>query len=169
MAIIETPRLRIVPITRAIALAALHDGAELARLLNVTVPDGWPGPDLRDFLPAFAEQLATEPWRAEWVRLAVGRAERAVIGDMGFHGPPDAGGTVELGYSVLPAHRRRGYASEGARALIEWAFDQPTARRIIATCSVDNPGSIRTLEGAGLRRLDEEWGMIRWEVRREER
>ena len=33
-----------------------------------------------------------------------------VVGRAGFHGPPDAGGMVEVGYAVDPDFRRRGNA-----------------------------------------------------------
>jgi RimJ/RimL family protein N-acetyltransferase len=40
------------------------------------------------------------------------RATGMVIGDIGFRGPPDAAGIVEIGYSVVAGRRRRGYATE---------------------------------------------------------
>ena len=166
MSAIETERLRIVPFTHDLALAALRDRSEVARLLAATVPDEWPGPEMASYLPTYARQVEREPERGDWVRLALRSADRALIGDMGFHGPPDAAGTVEIGYRTAPAYRRQGYTSEGVRGLIAWAFGRPEVRRIVAECAPDNAGSIRILEGANLRRVGTRGRMLRWELRR---
>ena len=165
---IVTERLTIIPFTRDLALAALRDRAELARRLGGGVPGDWPGPEMADYLPAYAEELVGQPERSAWVRLALRTADRALIGDMGFHGPPDGQGTVEVGYSIAPAYRRQGYASEGARGLVAWAFAQLQVRRMIARCAPDNAGSIRVLEGARLRRVGMRGEYLLWELRREE-
>ena len=165
---IRTERLTIIPFARDLALAALRDRAELAERLGGSVPDGWPGPEMASYLPAYAGELAGQPERSAWVRLALRTADRALIGDMGFHGPPDSQGTVELGYSIAPASRGQGYASEGARGLVAWAFAQLRVRRIIARCTPDNAGSIRVLERAGLRQIGTHGEYLLWEVRRGE-
>lgn len=46
---------------------------------------------------------------------------RRVIGSIGFHGPPDERGRLELGYAIDPAYRQRGYAAEAMWALFDWA------------------------------------------------
>jgi len=46
---------------------------------------------------------------------------RRAIGSIGFHGPPDDRGRLELGCRIHPAHRGRGYGVEAATALIDWA------------------------------------------------
>ena len=47
--------------------------------------------------------------------------ERGMLGHIGFHGRPDGRGAAELGYTVLPPFRRRGYALEAAQGLMDWA------------------------------------------------
>ena len=49
------------------------------------------------------------------------RRPRQVIGSIGFHGPPDHNGRLELGCRIHPAHRGRGYAAEAMTALVDWA------------------------------------------------
>jgi len=46
---------------------------------------------------------------------------RRVIGSIGFHGPPDERGRLELGYAVDPAYRQQGYVAEAVTALFDWA------------------------------------------------
>ena len=92
------------------------------------------------------------------------RGERTVIGDIGFHGPPADDGVVEVGFSVVPDYRRRGYASESAKALVGWARQQPAVTSIVAGCDPDNHASIATLERAGFVRLGVSGRELRWEL-----
>ena len=95
----------------------------------------------------------------------VERATNSVIGDVGFLGPPDDG-TVEIGFSVIPDRRRRGYASEAARRLVAWALAQPEVREVVARSDADNVASARTLAAAGFTRVVERDGVIRWRLDR---
>ena len=89
------------------------------------------------------------------------RATQTVVGDAGFEGPP-TGGVVEIGYSVTPGRRRRGYASEAARALVGWALAQDGVDTVVAGCAPDNIASVRTLERLGFVRTGLEGDEIRW-------
>jgi [ribosomal protein S5]-alanine N-acetyltransferase len=52
--------------------------------------------------------------------------------------------TTEMGlfWAIDPAHQHRGYATEGARLLIRYAFENLWLKRIIATTEFDNEASI---------------------------
>ncbi len=62
----------------------------------------------------------------------------------------DAGSTGELGYVLARDWWGRGYATEVARRLIAFGFNELGLRRITATCHPDNFASARVLEKAGL-------------------
>ncbi|WP_331729816.1 GNAT family N-acetyltransferase [Streptomyces sp. NBC_00073] len=69
-------------------------------------------------------------------------------------------GGTELGYRLLPSAWGRGYATEGARALMSRAFTNLGAERIVATTMTVNAASRRVMEKAGLslvRIFFEEW------------
>ncbi|HJS29170.1 MAG TPA: GNAT family N-acetyltransferase [Anaerolineales bacterium] len=57
---------------------------------------------------------------------------------------------VGLFYAVSPAHRRRGYASEAAQALVEYAFLQLHLKRIVATTGAGNAASIGVMKRLGM-------------------
>ena len=63
---------------------------------------------------------------------------------------------VEVGYRLLPAAWGRGFATEGARALVRYAFDTLRLERIIGLTHPDNAASQRVLQKAGLK--DAGWG-----------
>lgn len=67
------------------------------------------------------------------------------IGSAGFKGvQPD--GAVELGYGINHGFAGRGYATEAAKALIDWAFSQDNVYFVEAGTSPDNAASRRILE-----------------------
>jgi [ribosomal protein S5]-alanine N-acetyltransferase len=58
---------------------------------------------------------------------------------------------VGLYYAFDPAHRRRGYATEAAMALVRYAFTALHLRRIVATTAYDNAASIGVMRKLGMR------------------
>ena len=149
--VLSGPRLDLVFCDLALVEMILNDRPALAAALNATVPDGWPvSPEVQ---PLFRDMLKSDPSVSGWLGYAaVLRSERVVVGDIGFLGPPDASGCVEIGYSVLAARRGRGYAVEMMEILIRWAFKDDRVRRIVAHTDPDNPASMRVLEKNGFQR-----------------
>lgn len=60
--------------------------------------------------------------------------------------------TWELGYVFNCAYQGKGFAAEAAKALIEDAFANRGARRIVAMCNPLNTASWRLLDRLGMRR-----------------
>lgn len=60
--------------------------------------------------------------------------------------------TWELGYVFNLKYQGRGYATESARAVVDYAVRACGARRIIATCNPENDKSWKLLERLSLRR-----------------
>jgi [ribosomal protein S5]-alanine N-acetyltransferase len=79
------------------------------------------------------------------------RESGEMVGHMVFH-PWFAPLTYEIGWVFHPAHQRRGYATEAARALLRHGFEAMRLHRIIATCQPENPASWRVMEKLGMRR-----------------
>ncbi len=155
-----TDRLELVPLP-AEAAAALPDDRETAcRALGARIAPEWPAPGLAGVLRRHAGATTQTERFGVWVMIE--RDCGIVVGDLGFRGPPDDAGSIELGYGVIPSRRGRGYAAEAARALVSWARSQPSVRAIVAGCDPGNVPSIRTLQRAGFRRTGEAGGEIRW-------
>ena len=57
--------------------------------------------------------------------------------------------TWELGYIFNPNYQHKGYASESAKALVEYALKELKAHRIMARCNPDNTASWKLLERIG--------------------
>jgi [ribosomal protein S5]-alanine N-acetyltransferase len=168
----ETSRLELVPATVDLVEAELRDPAELGQRLGAVVPAGWPPePYDRPAAEYTIARLAQGPEQAGWwlhYMVLVDPPPRTVIGTCGYKGPPGADGTVEIGYGVLPAFHRRGYAFEAVQALIERAFAQPEVGRVIAETFPHLTPSKGLLQKAGFHLVSEgsEPGVICYELRR---
>jgi [ribosomal protein S5]-alanine N-acetyltransferase len=102
------------------------------------------------------DRLRADPTEEPWLyRAAVSRATGEVVGRIGFHAPPDADGTIEVGYSVDPPHRRQGLATEMAAGLIAWGR-QHGARRCLGSTAPGNAASQAVLARLGFVRTGEQ-------------
>ena len=145
-----TERLELIAADPRLARALASDRAEMGRLIGAHVPPEWPPELMADALEFLAQATERDPdavgW---WVWLIVLPADRVLIGSVGFKGPPDADGRVDIGYSVLDAWQRRGYAGEAVGALVDWAFADPRVTHIIGETFPHLTASIRVLEKNG--------------------
>ncbi|GAB3007779.1 GNAT family N-acetyltransferase [Amycolatopsis acidiphila] len=150
MPILRSVRLDLVELTEdLLRLAAERDVAALAAELGVRVGPEWPEIiPARENLKAVREEPAVQPWLSRGIVL---RDEGTLVGEVGFHNPPDELAVVELGYEVLPAFRRRGIAAEAVRALTDWAFATGEASTVYATIAHGNTASIRLVRSLGFR------------------
>lgn len=170
--ILSTERLELVRATPERLRADLAGPAALAVVLAATVPDNWP-PDLYDrgatewALRYVDEHPAQLQWGMYYVIDPAAPGGPAVAGIVGFKGQPSEG-TVELGYSILPQFRRRGYATEAVGALVELAFAHQEVERVAAQTLPELTASIAVLEKRGfvLVGTGTDPGAIRYELGR---
>ena len=154
-----TPRVEIVQLDAA-ALRGLGDGDQAAaeRTSPVPLSPYLAGPDCRRVWEIRAEQAARDPASAAWITGIVWDPERELaVGRAGYHGPPDADGMVEVGYSIDPQYRRQGYARAALRLLIARAEAEPEVRTFRATISPDNVASRDLVLAHGLVEVGEQW------------
>ena len=100
-------------------------------------------------------QIEGDPSAADWIARAAVDGE-VVVGHVGFHGPPDDRGMVEVAYSVDPAYRRRGHGQAMLRAALAWARDEQVSI-VRATIAPDNHASLGTLAPVHYALVGEQW------------
>lgn len=146
--ITPTERLRFVGLEESHRRALAAGKPELARLLGVVVPDGWP-----EFPEAFApapEGVVTRP--TEWNGyLFVEKSAATLIGNGGFHGPPSDLGEVEIGYEIAAGFRNQGYATEAVRGLVAFALSDSRVQVIVAHTLAEKNASNAVLAHLGFR------------------
>jgi [ribosomal protein S5]-alanine N-acetyltransferase len=151
---IRTPRFELVSMSLAFMEALrTRDIDRAAREAGAILPPDMPD-DLVHFLEYRTAQLredpASQPWLGRLIVLDDDRGRRA-IGSIGFHGPPDDDGRVEVGYRVEPEYRRRGVATEVVRSLLDWANREHGLTRFRAATAPDNLASQAVLARFGFR------------------
>ncbi|HET7584308.1 MAG TPA: GNAT family N-acetyltransferase [Gemmatimonadaceae bacterium] len=171
---LETDDLLLVPYTPAQLVALIDEPAQFEQLSGFSAAEG-----LRSFIvsdevsPHFLERLralsAPDPWLLGFV--VVHREARCAIGNAGFTGPPDRSGSVEIGYGIVPAFEGRGYATQAARALTRFAFDDARVDVVRAHTLPQLNASTHVLAKCGYAFVGEivhpEDGRVwRWETRR---
>lgn len=161
---LRAERLDLLPLDPRAAAALPDDRVLAARVIGAQLAADWPARDLLDVLPM---QAAAAPENARFgVWVIIERDTSTVVGDIGFFGPPGADQTVEIGYSVAPYRRGRGYATEAARTLLGWALGQPGINSVVAGCDSTNLPSVRTLERLGFSRVEAVGDQLRWRLQR---
>jgi len=102
--------------------------------------------ETKEFLSA-CEEL----WRTgdDFAYVIILKENKSLIGMFSIH-PMNL--KVEVGYVLSHPYWGKGYMTNALRAVIEWALAQPDIFRVQATCDVDNIGSARVMEKAGMTR-----------------
>jgi ribosomal-protein-alanine N-acetyltransferase len=168
---IETARLQLTPYSPEHFLALIEGEKQFEERFGMPAAEG-----LRAFFvsgdvsPAWLEQLrasvSADPWKHGFA--VVHPESRSVIGNVGFKGPPDADGMVEIAYGIVPIFQGRGYATEAAEAGVGFAFNSGRVRVVRAHTLPTPNASTRVLTKCGFERIgevvDPEDGLVwRWE------
>jgi RimJ/RimL family protein N-acetyltransferase len=146
---IETERLRLVPLSLPDAEAIVHG----IRPEGAIWAEGYP----LDGTLVSASLLVTA--RAEGRTLGdfgsyqiVHRESRMVIGDCGFFSSPDDGDVLHVACELCHGMRGNGYATEALGALLAWVRGLPDQPRLIAEATT--PEGQRLLERVGMREFE---------------
>jgi RimJ/RimL family protein N-acetyltransferase len=137
---VRTARLELVPISAAFVRALVDGDRHRASTIIGAAVGAWLGGD-----PSHVVQLAVAqaapgmPDGGGRVIVLIEQAgRRRAIGSIGFHGPPDDRGRLEVGSRINPAYRGRGYAGEAMTAMFEWAATRlGITRFLVAVASPD--------------------------------
>ncbi len=138
---LRTPRLKVV----------LQTAADVERMIGA-MTEYERGQVSPDWLARMRASKEPDPW-THGFRVFEERADLA-IGTCGFRGPP-LDGAVEIAYAIDSAHEGRGYATEAAQALVDFASSHEGVRLIRAHTLPNGNASKRVLAKCGFRYVGE--------------
>ena len=169
---IITPRLALIAITPESLRSERSADGLLGAVANAHVPLEWPPehwePHVFELL---LKRIADDPTEAGWHRYIALRhtdESRTLIGTLGGFRKAERPEECEVGYSVLQDFEGKGYATEGTKALIDWALARSLPNTISAQTFPSLPKSIRVMAKCGMKYVgagDEE-GSARYQWQR---
>jgi len=71
---------------------------------------------------------------------------------IGYIGYTRYGPNFEIGYTVIPKERRKGYGTEAIKIIVDYLFLSKETHRIQAHTDVRNTAALKTLEKAGFKK-----------------
>ena len=144
---LTTKRLLLIPMSHE-QVRSVMIGEEIAHQgTSIEKDPHWPRKDTLDILPVTDQILESQEHPSGFeIWMIVKRDSQTVIGDIGFHGPPDSTGTVEIAYGLVESKQSQGFGSEALQALIQWALQQPEVSSIRASCLLVNQPSRKIFE-----------------------
>ena len=165
---LRTPRLLLFPLTFSQLQLCLSDLPALETELGLSISRGvLTRPVQRAIRMKLKKMAKTDetlhPWQTYW--LIVVSADNFGAGLAGFKGVPNESASTEIGYGIDPSYQNKGYTSEAAQELVDWALGHPFCNKVTAT-TVENPASRRLLEKLGAHLVAEDDKSTSWEITR---
>ena len=157
---IKTERLTLESMSVGYLKALLLEDVDAASRDIGAITPMWLAKEMKHFALYRLGQLTADPSLREWLGrgmvLVDEDGQRRVVGSIGFHGPPDEDGRLEIGYSVDPPYRRRGFAREAAQAMYDWASRKHGISKFVASVAPDNLPSLNLIEEHGYVQIGEQ-------------
>lgn len=163
---IHTSRLDLIATTPEIVQCEKEGGENFrlrfTSLVRAEITAEWPPQDWESHVLDFLlRQMAEYPQTVGWGRLIALRdrpaiGQRTLIGTVGAI-PPNtemdhaAAGEIEVGYGILPAFQRRGFATEALAGMMQWVQSQVAVSAFVAQTFPYLAPSIRVLEKSGFK------------------
>jgi len=162
---LETERLTLRPFVES-DFAAMHTMRSSPEIVLYLYEKPFTPEQTRDRLRRMMENSA---WvrEGDWLSVAVvERASGITVGDLAFHWVSERDRTAEIGFVFDPRHQGKGFATEAARAVVDWAFTTGGMHRVIGRLEARNAASARVLEKLGMRLeahfVENEWVKGEW-------
>lgn len=87
-----------------------------------------------------------------WIQVAIRRRnDRHLLGDIAIRLAEDQPDTYEIGVTLAPSSQGRGIATEAARRILAYLFDEAGAHRVYAGADARNEPVARLFERIGMR------------------
>ena len=104
-----------------------------------------------DFMTRLETAKQSDRWQFGFA--VIHKIDNILIGMGGFPGPPDSEGVVEIAYGIAPSYQGKGYATEVANMLIDFASREKSVRLLCAHTLAETNASTRVLSKCGFKKV----------------
>jgi len=144
-------------------LEAIYSDEEIARY---TYYGPRAGDEVRELLRTKIAGASIDG-EGQWLgAAAVARESGEIVADISLQWVSELNKQGEIGFATVPGHQGNGYATEGARAFLDFAFGPLGLHRVIGRVEPRNVASARVLEKLGMRKeahlVENEWVKGEW-------
>ena len=102
------------------------------------------------FLERIIRRVAEKPRNHYCLAITVPPVDK-VIGHISLNSQNPEIKEWEIGWSIQYEDWGKGYASEAAHRMLEYAFNQLIAHRVVAFCHTENTASVKVMEKTGMK------------------
>ena len=151
---LETAHLHLLPYSPEHLLALIEGVDQFEQGFGMRAAEGLRVSIISDEVsPAWLAQLRASTVADPWLHgfAVVHREHDLVIGSAGFVGPPNEDAAVEIAYGIVPGYQGRGYATEAAAVLTNFAFTTGRVQVVCAYTLPQNEPSARVLAKCGFK------------------
>jgi ribosomal-protein-alanine N-acetyltransferase len=169
---LETTRLKLVPLTHEQMILYKNEPEALADSLNIRYTKRQNDPavaeDLREAIEFWIQQTKKNRDQYEWFTTweIILKAEQIAVGGIGFSGLPDEMGKSMTGYGLDMRYYGRGIATEALKAMIDWAFQNHSLKTIIAETPLQHTASHRVLLKNNFVESSRDEELVHWNLNR---
>src|SRR6478735_4517086 len=167
---LETTRLKLVPLTHEQMILYKNEPEALADSLNIRYIKRQTDPvvaeDLREAIEFWIQQTKKNRDQFEWFTTweIILKAEQVAVGGIGFSGLPDEMGKSMTGYGLDTRYYGRGIATEALKAMIDWAFQNHSLKTIIADTPLQHTASHRVLLKNNFVESSRDEELVHWDL-----
>ncbi|MGY3778284.1 GNAT family N-acetyltransferase [Isobaculum melis] len=98
--------------------ATIIGNEKLKEVSGFEVAKEWPGMEFSFYLPFALKEIKENLSLEKWNYLIIHKESRTIIGEVSIQGNPSETGIAEIGYSIAPDFRKKGYGKEAVQFLI---------------------------------------------------
>ncbi len=164
--IIETERLRIVPLTMEQFYLLLTNAERLDNELGLGTPNNRLDRHTQEAMEGLYARAMNHKenylWYTNWQIILA--SENKSIGSACFMGMPNSSNKVEIGYGINKEYENRGYMTEAVKEMCAWALSQPDVKYVIAETDKKNIASHRVLRKCNMTKYKETDKSIWWNL-----
>ena len=166
--LLETDRLVLVPLSVPQLALYLEGGDKFEKQWALGQNQRTVSPQVSDMVNLIAlpkmkrSKLDNYLFHTFW--LVIEKSSRQIVAELGFKGPPDKSGEIEIGYGTMPSRRGQGFMTEAVGAIIQWARSRPEVYFILAETEENNRASIRVVEKNRFQPFFKKGHMLWWKI-----
>lgn len=163
---VDAERLKILPLTYSELITYLKANDKFETEFGLAVTGRIISEDVKDMVESFTlprMKKANEDnylYYTFWI--VIEKSSNTIVAELGFKGPPDRNGDIEIGYGTMPGQRGKGYMTEAVSAMAVWALSREGIRGVLAEVEETNFASLRVVQKNGFQQFNKKGKMLWW-------